>query len=105
MRNQGFISRITESRLDLKGNPVELPRGRVRGQGVFAPAFRISSGFASSTFHFATSFQSDSTFRYVGDERIGNQNTFVVAFAQRPSDAAITVPWSTRASNVHILVQ
>jgi len=47
----------------------------------------------------------DSTFLYLGDERMGSRNTYVVAFAQRPGQATIssTVRWSGRT--VPILVQ
>jgi hypothetical protein len=97
--HNGFRTEIEESRLDLEGHR------EVRGQGVFTSGYRVSSGFASSTFLFATSFQVESTFRHLGDERIGNHNTYVVAFAQRPSEATITVPWSGQGDSVQMLVQ
>jgi hypothetical protein len=105
VHNSGFRSEIEESRLDPKRNPVEQAHGEVRGQGVFAPGYRVSSGFASSTFLFATSFQSESRFPHLGEERIDNQDTYVVVFAQRLGEATITVPWSGQGDNVEMMVQ
>jgi hypothetical protein len=103
--HNGFRTEIKESRLDLGGDPVKEGQGDVQGEGVFKRGYRIGAGFASSPFFFATSFQSESSFRHLGDERIGNHNTYVVAFAQKPSEATITVPWSGQGDSVQMLVQ
>src|SRR5262249_43517016 len=105
VRNNGFITRIRESRLDLNGNHVQQTRGKEPGQGVFAPGYRVSSGFASSTVYFATSQQPSSTFRYFGTERIGDEDSYVVAFAQRPSEATIITLWSGLGDYVQMLIQ
>lgn len=104
VRNNGFITRIKESRLDLNGNPVKQSREKEPGQGVFAPGYRISSGFASSTVYFATNQQPSSTFRYFGSERIGDEDSYVVAFAQRPSEATITALWTGQGDHVQMLM-
>lgn len=105
-RNNGFITRMKESRLDLNGNPVKRRRGSEPGEGVFSPGFRVSSGFTSSTAYFATSQQPSSTFRYLGTERIGDRDTYVVAFAQLPSEATITTRWvDWEGDQVQMLVQ
>lgn len=103
--NNGFITAIKESRLDIHGNPVKQPRGKEPGQGVFAPGYRISSGFASSNVYFTTGQQPNSTFRYLGTERIGDEDTYVVAFAQLPSEATITALWIEQRDQVQMLVQ
>ena len=105
VRNNGFITRIKESRVDLSGNPAKQSQGKEPGQGVFAPGYRVSSGFASSTVYFATSQQPSLTFRYFGTERIGDEDSYVVAFAQRPSEATITALWSGQGDHVQMLMQ
>ena len=53
-------------------------------------ALFLSSGFASSALHFSTLLQSESAFRYLGEDHVGSQRTYVVAFAQIPEVATIT---------------
>ena len=68
--------------------------------------FFISSGFAMSCIHFSTAVQSDSVFRYLGEEKIGKQDTYVVAFAQRPGHAAMVVTMrGTDGGTVRLLLQ
>jgi hypothetical protein len=105
VRNNGFITTIRESRLDLNGNVPKQTQGKEPGQGVFTPGYRVSSGFTSSTVYFATSQQPGSTFRYLGTERIGEEDTYVVAFAQRPNEATITTLWYGQGDYVHMLIQ
>jgi hypothetical protein len=105
VRNNGFITTFRESRFDMHGNPVKQRRGSEPGQGVFAPGYRISSGFASSNVYFATSQQPGSTFRYLGTERIGDEDAYVVAFAQLPSEATISALWIGPGAPVQMLDQ
>jgi hypothetical protein len=44
----------------------------------------VTIGFVSMAEHFHPDFQPDSHFRYLGREAVEGQNTYVVAFAQRP---------------------
>jgi len=53
-------------------------------------ALFLSSGFTSSVLHFSELLQSESTFRYLGDDHVGSQRTYVVTFAQIPEVATIT---------------
>jgi len=79
-------AKFDEYRMDKKGNRVdELSTGRP-----FKSRFFVTHGFALSCVYFSTAFQSESTFRYLGEQRIGSQNTYVVAFAQRPGHATMT---------------
>jgi hypothetical protein len=79
-------AKFDEYRMDKKGNRVdELSTGRP-----FRSRFFVTHGFALSCVYFSTAFQSESTFRTLGEERIGAQNTYVVAFAQRPGHATMT---------------
>jgi Tfp pilus assembly protein PilF len=68
----GFI----EYRADFDGNPA-LPKGLSEG-------FMLTSGFASAGLIFHPAYRSESTFRYLGRQKINGQNTFAVAFAQIP---------------------
>ncbi len=63
---------LTEYRTDTKGGPAQL-RGAI-----------VTSGFVSLISHFRPAYQGESRFRYLGRELVKDQNTYVVAFAQRP---------------------
>jgi hypothetical protein len=66
---------LVEYRTDTKGGPAQL-------EGAI-----VTSGFVSLIAHFRPAFQGESRFRYLGRELVKNQNTYVVAFAQRPGVA------------------
>ena len=68
-------TRLQEFRTDSKGEPAKL------GGAV------VTSGFVSLPAHFHPAYQRDSRFRYLGRELVKGQNTYVVAFAQRPGVA------------------
>lgn len=51
----------------------------------------LTSGFASSVMYFSKDFQSESTYRYLGEQKIGTRNAYAVAFAQIPAKATISV--------------
>jgi len=79
-------AKFDEYRMDKKGKRLdELNTARP-----FKSRFFVTHGFALSCVYFSTAFQSESTFRYLGEQRIGSQNTYVVAFAQRPGHATMT---------------
>ncbi len=80
-----------------RGNNMAKP---VRPSGVF-----ITEGFASSSVHFHPLYQADSIFRYLGRQRIGGQETEVVAFAQRPASARLGGEIGIGSSSVQTLVQ
>jgi hypothetical protein len=95
---------LDEYRIDRKGNRVE--QWIADKHDIISSQFFVTSGFALSCVHFSTALQSDSTFRYLGDERIDNQNTYVVAFAQLPGEATITVAMTgSQRKTVQMLVQ
>jgi hypothetical protein len=90
--------RIEEFRMDAKGNRID-ETGTEKG-------FFITSGFALSSIHFATGFQWDSRFLYLGDQKIDGHDSYVVAFAQLPSDARVTVRMRGRdGSSLRLLSQ
>ncbi len=47
----------------------------------------VTIGFVSLAVHFHPTYQRDSRFRYLGRELVKGQNTYVVAFGQRPGVA------------------
>jgi hypothetical protein len=51
-----------------------------------ANGFSMTTGFALHCIRFSTSNLTGSAFRYLGDERIGGRETYVVAFGQKPED-------------------
>jgi|HubBroStandDraft_1064217.scaffolds.fasta_scaffold04628_4 hypothetical protein len=103
--NNGSKTTISESRLDLHGNVPKQTQGKEPGQGVFTPGYRVSSGFASSTIYFATSQQPGSTFRCLGTERIDQEDTYVVAFAQGPDATTAVTMRGPGGTEVQMLVQ
>jgi hypothetical protein len=88
---------LVEYRMDAKGNRLD-PVGLNKG-------YPFTSGFALTCLYFSTARQSDSTFRYIGQQTIDNRKTYVVAFAQIPGHAKFSVTMPGRADGVHILAQ
>jgi hypothetical protein len=74
----GFV----EYRSDLSGTEA-LPRGLAEG-------FMLTKGFASTELIFHPSYRSESTFHYLGQQKVDGRNTYVVAFAQIPGKAHLT---------------
>jgi hypothetical protein len=89
---------IVEYRRDAKGENFD--------QEVVKQGYLATSGFALSCNYFSSGYQPESTFRYLGDEKIGPQDTYVVAFAQQPGKATLSVTVTGQKSTpAHILVQ
>jgi hypothetical protein len=89
---------IIEYRTDAKGDNYD--------QVVVQKGFVVTSGFGLSCNYFSSGFQSESTFRYLGEQRIGQHDTYVVGFAQQPAKATLTVKTRGRSGvAVHMLVQ
>ncbi len=73
----------SEYRMDEKGNrlgPIGLAKGYV-----------VTSGFALSCISFSTAVQSQSKFRYLGEEMVGSRSAYVLGFAQKPGEATFLV--------------
>jgi hypothetical protein len=89
---------IEEFRMDEKGNRLD-DLGLDKG-------FFATSGFALSSIHFSRALQWDSRFLYLGDQKIDERETYVVGFAQLPSQAtnAITLR-GQRGNTVRMLSQ
>jgi hypothetical protein len=72
---------FTEYRANLSGEKGQ-PQGLKDG-------FMLTSGFASASLFFHPGHQAESTFRYLGRQKIDGRDTFVVAFAQQPEKARL----------------
>jgi len=85
-------ARLEEYRTDVAGKPVS--------QGGATKGFSVTSGFALKCIYLSTAHQQESTFLYLGDAKVGERNTYVVAFAQRPDRASMAEfihgPWGSR---------
>jgi hypothetical protein len=66
-----------EFRMDEQGNRMDQQR----------PGFLVTSGFALICMHFSSTVQPESVFRYLGEQKLGDREAYVVAFAQRPDKA------------------
>jgi len=85
-------------RMDAKGNRIE-DVGLDKG-------FLVTFGYALSSNYFSTAFQPESKFRYIGDEKIGSRDTYVVLFAQQPGVAKLYVTMNGRqGAGVKMLMQ
>jgi hypothetical protein len=94
----GAKTLFEEYRMDSKGNRVE--------QAGFNRGYLVTTGFALLCNYLSSAFQPESTFRYLGDQRIGSQDTYVVAFAQKPGQASLLVSMTGRSgARVDMLMQ
>jgi|HubBroStandDraft_2_1064218.scaffolds.fasta_scaffold18974_3 hypothetical protein len=94
----GSAAHIDEYRMDAKGNRIE-DAGLDKG-------FLVTFGYALSSNYFSTAFQPESKFRYIGDEKIGSRDTYVVLFAQQPGVAKLYVTMNgQRGAGVKMLMQ
>jgi VWFA-related protein len=87
-----------EYRMDEKGNrlgPVGLEKG-----------YLVTAGHALSCVSFSTVMQAQSKFRYLGEQKIGSRETYVLGFAQRPGEATFLVTMrGTGGADVDMLTQ
>ena len=51
--------------------------------------FMLTSGFASTSLLFHPAYQSQAAFRYLGRQKVGARDTYVIAFAQQPGKARV----------------
>jgi hypothetical protein len=89
---------IGEFRMDAKGKQI-VDVGLDKG-------FLVTFGFALTSNYFSSNFQPESRFRYLGDQKLGPRDTYVIAFAQQPGIAKIYVTLNTpRGMKAHMLNQ
>jgi VWFA-related protein len=87
-----------EYRMDDKGNrlgPIGLEKG-----------YLVTSGYALSCISFSSVAQSQSKFRYLGEEKIESRETYVLGFAQQPGEATFfSTMRGTGGADVDMLTQ
>jgi hypothetical protein len=76
---EGTGRHINEFRMNARGN-------RLTAIGL-EKGFFVTSGFALSSIHFASTSQWDSRFVQLGEQKINDRDTYVMAFAQLPNQA------------------
>lgn len=87
-----------EYRMDDKGN-------RLGAIGL-EKGYLVTSGYALSCISFSTVAQSQSRFRYLGEEKIDSREAYVLGFAQRPGEAIFLVTMrGTAGKDVDMLTQ
>ena len=97
-RGNGRGVDFEEFRMDEQGDRLE--------QVGATSGFLVTSGFALICMHFSRALQRDSRFLYLGDQRVGAGEAYVVAFAQMPGEATLKVALrGPRGSAVHMLTQ
>ena len=71
-----------------------------------ARGYLVTSGYALSCISFSTVAQSQSRFRYLGEQKVDSRDTYVLTFAQQPGEATFTtVMRGTGATEVDMLTQ
>lgn len=96
-RINGSRAEIDEFRMNDKG-------GRIDEVGL-DKGFLMTSGFALSIVHFSSMAQWESRFLHLGDQKIGGRETYVIAFAQLPSEARNTVTLRAGGAKAKLFVQ
>jgi len=71
--------RLQEFRTDARGKPVQPDTER--------EVVIVTVGFVAMSVHFHPDYQADSSFRYLGRDSMEKQDSYIVAFAQRPAVA------------------
>ena len=71
-----------EYRMDKSGN-------RLGAVGL-EKGYLVTAGYALSSISFGTNTQAQCNFRYLGDQKLGVRDAFVLAFAQRPGEVTFT---------------
>ena len=86
-----------EYRADLSGVAAQ-PGGLTDG-------FMLTAGFASTSLIFHPTYQPESTFRYLGRQKVNGRDTHVVAFAQHPSQAHVYTLFKDGKRDTAVYVQ
>jgi tetratricopeptide (TPR) repeat protein len=86
-----------EYRTDLAGSE-SYPQGLKKG-------FMLTLGFASASLIFHPVYQPEAAFRYLGHQKVNGRDTFVIAFAQRPTKARVFGTFQSGQTSVATLFQ
>jgi len=80
-------------------------KGKRLGSVVLENGFLVTSGWALSCIAFSSAVQSQSKFRYLGEDKIGSRETYVLGFAQQPGNTFITTMTLNEGLAVDMLTQ
>jgi hypothetical protein len=87
-----------EFRMDEQGNRM--------GDEDFGRGFLVTSGFALICRQFSSDFQQESSFKYLGEQKVSGRETYVVAFAQLPIEDNFTITLKGPNGDIaHMLTQ
>jgi VWFA-related protein len=93
----GPVRNIEEYRTDSAGKRIE--------QAGLDQGFSLTYGFALTLIHFASSHRTDSDFRYLGQQRVGSRNAYVVSFAELPGHGSANQIMTGNSVSADFLVQ
>lgn|SRR5208282_3068172 len=83
-----------------------MTRGIAWGAIGLEKGYLVTAGYALSCISFSTVAQSQSRFRYLGEEQIGSRDTYVLGFAQKPGEVTFTtVMRGTGGTEANLLTQ
>lgn len=92
---------IEECRVDAYGKRLD--------QAGLEKGFFVTSNFALNSVYFKPEYQGNSRFRYLGEQKLDGRDAFVVAFAQKPGQASVSIAmqgkWNDKPYLVHMLSQ
>lgn len=88
---------LEEYRTNMAGSPTQ-PTGLTQG-------FVVTNGFTSLPIYLAPEHQSESRFRFLGTEKMGDRATDVIAFAQRPGWGGVPIYFNMGGRIARVLVQ
>lgn len=109
-----FKTRMRDSYLILRqmnGSRAKIDEFRMNDKGMridevgLDKGFFMTSGFALSIVHFSSMLQWESKFLHLGDQKISGKDTYVIAFAQLPSEARNPVTLRAGGAKVNLFVQ
>jgi hypothetical protein len=88
---------LEEYRTNDKGEPAE--------PGGLPGTYLVTKGFASMSLHFHPAYQPDSTFRYLGRQKVHKRQTYVLGFAQKPGVARLVGRIDLAGMSIFVLAQ
>ncbi len=91
--------RLSEYRTDKAGNRA------TPGEGNDGARYMVTQGFASHPLIFDPDYQSGSSLRFLGRQRMDGHDTLVIAFAERPATAKVLEEFRTSNGSAVVLIQ
>jgi hypothetical protein len=99
-----LLSHPEEQRLGLEEFRTDF-RGDRKAPTGLSSGLMVSTGFATACLLFHPAYQAGSTFRYLGQQRLGTRLCHVVAFAQNPERAQMVERFNADGGPILVLLQ